>query len=318
MQPKPKGLNLETTSSSEDWTGMYRFQGQQEDGIENYICFGTSDSNECTSNPSKYMYRIIGIEESGRIKVIKKEALEENEQWHKSNLDNITWPNSIPFNSLNGNDFLKNTELVPPEWIDKIDNHNWLFGSMNHLHEVYGAKQSGVEVYKIESGQKEALWNEKAENENEEYKGVKAKSSTTTSGAIVYYIEHKEKWSETELPHNVDAKVGLINLSDYYLSVSNEANCNYDNNTYENICNTGWMHITRNDNNSNKNEWTMTRFGFYSSSGGFPAYVVGGSGGTGFWNMTETVSVRPVFYIKSTEELLDGIGTTDEPFIIKF
>ncbi len=321
MQPKPNGLNLETTNSSADWTGMYRFQGQQEDEIENYICFGTSDSNECKSYPEKYMYRIIGIEESGRVKVIKKEALEETDQWWTDYNTNVYWNESLIFKHINDTTFLKNTELVPKGWEDKIDNNNWLFGSMHSNNTTNGARQTGIEVYKIESGQKEAQWDEKAENENEEYKGVKAEACQATLGQNIgktyYYIRHTEKWTETERTYEVDAKIGLMYISDYYLSVNNEANCQATNHTYDE-CLTGWIHLSKNDSTPpQKHEWTMTRFGWNVEFGTFDVLHVRDVGWVNTWNLAGGLSVRPVFFLKNNISLIDGKGTIDEPFIIE-
>jgi len=56
--------------------GMYRYQGTGESTINNYICFGTSDSDECKSDQNKYMYRILGVDvNTNEVKLIKKEAL---------------------------------------------------------------------------------------------------------------------------------------------------------------------------------------------------------------------------------------------------
>ncbi len=314
-EPKPNGLNLDIKNGDANWTGMYRFQGQQSEGIENYICFGTSDSNVCTKNPSKYMYRIIGIEESGRVKVIKKEALEELDQWWTNDNTSKRWHESLIFEHINNETFLNNTELVPEGWEDKIDNNNWLFGSMN-TNTQYGVNQSGVEVYKIESGQKEAIWDEKA-NEGEMYKEVKAQSSTTSSGKQFYYIRHQEKWNETELPHEKNAKIGLMYVSDYYLSASNDANCLIDNQNYVNVCNTSWIHFSQNnDVNSFLAEYTMTSRSWHVTQGYFLAYIAHNDGYVVNWGMSRFLSVRPVFYLKSNLKLKEGSGTITTPYLL--
>ncbi len=320
MQPKPKGLNLETTSSSEDWTGMYRFQGQQEDGIENYICFGTSDSNECTSNPNKYMYRIIGIEENGRIKVIKKEALEDAEQWWTDNDTPTYWNESLAFKNINGEKFLNKEELVPKGWEEKIDNNNWLFGSMSTANTNFGANQSGVNLYKTESGQKAAAWNEKSEKD-EVYKGTKATSFVATKGDYIgrefYYITPVEKWTETSFPHEVNAKISLMYLSDYYLAVSNETNCQYDSHKYEK-CVTSWINLLQNDTNppANGNELTMTNYGFQLEYALLHASNISNDGYSNITYFSTPNDVRPVFYLKANNILKEGLGTQENPFIL--
>ena len=66
--------------------GLYRYQGTN-DTVNNYICFGTSDKSTCTGNTDIYMYRIIGINEDGQLKLIKKEALNTTYAWHSNYID---------------------------------------------------------------------------------------------------------------------------------------------------------------------------------------------------------------------------------------
>ena len=42
-------------------SGMYRFVGTASQVINNYICFGTTNSTPCKNTPGTYMYRIIGV-----------------------------------------------------------------------------------------------------------------------------------------------------------------------------------------------------------------------------------------------------------------
>ncbi len=104
--------------------GLYRYQGTTAD---NYICFGTSDKSTCTGNTDAYMYRIIGINSSGQLKLIKKEALNSSMAWHSSNT-NTTWPNSTIYSNLNGSSFLSNTKYVPSGWSSKIATTSWKYG----------------------------------------------------------------------------------------------------------------------------------------------------------------------------------------------
>ena len=62
----PEGLSTELVG------GLYRYQGAT---VNNYICFGTTEKNTCTGDTDKYMYRIMGINEVGQMKLIKKESI---------------------------------------------------------------------------------------------------------------------------------------------------------------------------------------------------------------------------------------------------
>ena len=68
----------------------YRFTGSgnatASTSPKNFICFGTTDKSTCTSNPSTYMYRIIGVfaDEKGdnHVKLIKYTQLQTAYVWH--------------------------------------------------------------------------------------------------------------------------------------------------------------------------------------------------------------------------------------------
>ena len=135
---KPSGLN--TTMEG----GLYRFQGTS---ANNYICFGTSDKSTCTGNTDAYMYRIIGINSSGQLKLIKKEALNTAYVWYSSHRTDITWPNSDLFTGLNGSYFLSNTTYVPSAWSSKIATTSWKYGDTSSE-----GNYNGSTIYTIENG----------------------------------------------------------------------------------------------------------------------------------------------------------------------
>ncbi len=106
--------------------GLYRYQGVQDAShtVDNYICFGTTNKNDCVSNTDKYMYRIIGINPSGQMKLIKKEALNTKYQWSSSN--SFEWPGTSLYSGLNGDYFLTNTTYIPNNtWSNKIVAADW-------------------------------------------------------------------------------------------------------------------------------------------------------------------------------------------------
>ena len=112
--------------------GLYRYQGTS---VDNYICFGTSDKDTCLGNKDAYMYRIIGIAEDGKIKVMKNYAFNTTYYWHNSNSSNTIWPNSDLYKGLNGisggkysNLFIGNTSYMPSGWEDKIETTTWKYG----------------------------------------------------------------------------------------------------------------------------------------------------------------------------------------------
>ncbi len=105
--------------------GLYRYQGTTAD---NYICFGTSTKATCTGDTDKYMYRIMGVNSSGQMKLIKKEALNRVYAWDTSNERKITWVSSTLYTGLNGDYFLNNATYVPSGWSSRIATTNWKYG----------------------------------------------------------------------------------------------------------------------------------------------------------------------------------------------
>ena len=106
--------------------GLYRYQGVQDanNNVDNYICFGTTNKSDCISDTDKYMYRIIGINTNGQLKLIKKEALNTVYKWNTSY--NVDWAHSELYAGLNGSYFLTNTTYVPDNsWSNRIVASDW-------------------------------------------------------------------------------------------------------------------------------------------------------------------------------------------------
>ncbi len=315
---KSLGLEIKETNPNKLSTdqirgSMYRFQGQQNENVNNYICFGTSDIDKCTKDPDHHMYRIIGIEvETGRVKVIKKEALDQTYQWYKDYDHDIKFPESDIYKAISGEDFLENSTYVPDGWENKISDNTWTYGDMLS-NNTLGASQTGEGLYQTETGQKATQWYNPATEETPNaqsavvgYEGSKYKDQK------VYYTKGNGNWTE-----KFEGKVSLMYLHDYHYSVSDEANCQYDASNYT-ICKTGWMHLSQNDQSApSENEWTMSRNGWNSWTGYFDGLYVDSAGYPWTAGLTGYLSMRPVFYIDASQTLQGGIGTLENPFIIQ-
>ncbi len=103
-------------------------------------------------------------------------------------------------------------------------------------------------------------------------------------------------------------KIGLMYASDYYNSWSYTSNTN----SWLNICHgrTGTSISC-----GSTYEWTMTRYGYYSSYGDYLAWFVDTSAALNNSGVGATFAVRPVFYLTSKVKLSGG-GTESDPFII--
>ena len=146
-KPLPVGeylmANPTTGLNTTEEAGLYRYQGTS---VNNYICFGTSDKSTCTGNTDAYMYRIIGINSSGQLKLIKKEALNSTMYWWSDYTTNKTWPDSTIKTNINGSSFLSNTAYVPSGWGDKIATTTWKYGDNTT------DNTSAANLYTIENG----------------------------------------------------------------------------------------------------------------------------------------------------------------------
>ncbi len=111
--------------------------------------------------------------------------------------------------------------------------------------------------------------------------------------------------AENSLINILESKVGLMNLSDFYLAYSNSANC-----SVSNACITSWMFIKNNDANPPRQwaEWTMNRYDKTNP------YCIASSAQS-YYTSPDELSARPVMYL-SEEINIGGKGTAEEPFTI--
>ena len=107
-------------------SGMWRFVGTKDQVANNYICFGTTDTSLCKSQPDAYMYRIIGMTkdadtdlglDANRLKVIKATPLSKVKSWYSKNQDG-NWDNSELNSYLNGT---KTDDFLPDAKTNQIN-----------------------------------------------------------------------------------------------------------------------------------------------------------------------------------------------------
>jgi len=110
---------------------------------------------------------------------------------------------------------------------------------------------------------------------------------------------------------NINAKISLMNLNDYLLSLGNVA---LDYNPYNDgsKLKMGWLHISNNDSEASGDEWTSS-----SSFDGevTTAAIIRVDGSTDYWIVSDGYLVRPVFYLTS-DVTITGEGSIANPFIV--
>ncbi len=299
--------------------GMYRFQGKYTDTINNYICFGTDSKNTCVADSGRYMYRIIGIVQNstdttvskGMIKVIKQTPINESSgvsefQWHTS-ATNASWSNSQLKKRINGASINTTT--------GNKGGSNLYLGSASQYNGVYPYLNPNDSNYNT--------WVNKMV-EKQWYEGDIHYSSAPTTAEEMFNQEHgiteatnyagKAKWK----PSSTKFKVSLMNLSDYYWSVSKDGvNCN----TSAATCKSSWMHISHY--NFSKSEWTMSRSGRVDDTEDNSQYTAwyifsnGAAYGNKNLNTSSSIGLRPVFYLNTNTIIKSGTGSESDPFIIQ-
>jgi len=280
----------------------------EDDGIRfvgtnpsNYICFGTTDKNTCTSDTDKYMYRIIGVFEDSEgtqyLKLIKKEALNTSYAWHGDPATDTDWDESDLYNGINGNYFLTNTAysyMQDSIWTNKIA--TWDYTATNTL---------GYDNYSVNSVYGPSYY----------YNTVKTiylHEMNRSSKANCYYNTSTTADCSTGEWKIISAKIGLMYVSDYLLSLGSSA-LEYTSYANSSTLKTGWMHNS-NNNDTKSLEWTMTRYGNYLDTYGVWGIYLDGIIEYIFFNY-ELLSVRPVFYLTS-DVSITGEGTIENPYII--
>jgi len=160
----------------------------------NFICFGTTSSEECKANEDKYMYRIIGVfqDEEGNehLKLVKFKQLGAYE-WNLDNTE-VNWKDSSLYENINGTEFLENTSysyLQENAWLNKISNWRWTA--------VNTKGDSTVDYYK--------------------------NSIMTPSNIYLHEMNKSTKTSSIGEWTNPTGKIGLIYVSDYVLSLGDTA-----------------------------------------------------------------------------------------------
>ena len=305
--------------------GMYRYQvapssSSDAANMTNWICFGTKDQSACKNDIDKYMYRIIGITEDGQLYLIKETFLKEGStttfQWHSKfsfsdcNGTACDWPNVDLFKRLNGKggtisktnlfidstqyDYLKSEanivdgEPQPSEWYNLIESHNWMYGDIGDSDKLN--TYDGKILYDIETGNQQT-------GQVKHYTGTSSSNITQTT----------YRWTG-----NVDAKISLMYVHDYYLAYPAGIPGRYTN------AQKSWIFFQKDGyNTSSSYEWLSTRWGvFGTSSTYFIAVNVNDNGNWWYYSLYSPSAGRPVFYLSSEAKIVDGDGTKEKPYIL--
>ena len=277
----------------------YRFIGTgsstSETSPKNFVCFGTTNKSDCTNNPNKYMYRVIGIfpDSDGvqHIKLIKYSSLDTYKWNTNAYTSDISWKTSTLNSGLNGEHFLTNTTydyMQDTKWINKIE--NWTWSSVN-TKAWDGSGSSGLDY---------------------------AYNSVAVKSIYLHEMNRSTKTSTVGEWTTSSGKIGLMYVSDYLLSMGENYLSSISKNTdYANT----WIGNKWGDNSElNTLEWTISQLGTYlvnNINRGYYAYTIKDDGTLGYTSVLSAINNRPVFYLSNNIYVYpDGEGTISNPYII--
>ena len=276
----------------------YRYYGPSPN---NYICLDMEGGSTC---PDKHLYRIIGSiyeekENTNRIKVIKATPLTDGTT-SKFSWDYIS---SGGFSNIwatitSGN--YSNSLTSGSQLMKLLNSGLWWNGtSGSYYNNSKTATNVNFTNYKLSDKAKSYI------STSRYYLGGFDSYPTITND--MYGYERGTTRYDTNRPLYWDGMVGLMFPSDYGYAAGNTCVTGTTLYNYSGGCmNKDWLH------NSNS-QWLMSPGSGYST---FSFYV----NPSGYVNYNDLVgyakSVRPVFYLSSSASILEGEGTSTDPYIL--
>ena len=260
----------------------YRFTGTS---VNNFACFGTNDLTTCTSNPSTYMYRIVGIfpdsDGNKHIKLIKYKQLTGSYAWNTTKSD-ADWGTSSLYTGLNGSFFLTNTTysyLQNSSWLSKIV--DWKWTAVNTL--------------------------------SNEKNGPSYVNDLSPKNLYLHEMNKTGKTSSIGEWTTPTGKIGVMYASDFALSLgATSLNMTTGTDANRNTFTTSWIYQDNNDITQSSDEWLMARTGRISTYY-YAWYIHAGTISNG--DINSTLGIRPVFYLE--EDITGtGTGTETDPYML--
>ena len=262
--------------------GMYRYQGKTGTVENNYMCFGTTSTSTCTSNPGRYMYRIIGVNSSGQIRLIKKTSIGDL-MWHTAAETSVTWPSSNLKSLINGSTYLTNTTYVPSGWSSKIATYAWKYGNIEHA-DYTGSSRTPQDAV-----------NGNSYHADNSYAIENAFTSTSSyKVSLMYVTDYFYSHSDTGPGTGTSASTSWLHL------LNNEAS----NSPAE------WTMSRKGHNGTYNLVWQITVDDVYPN---FNGLVWGAWYG---YMCDNGCAVRPTFYLTNTLQITGGNGTITSPYIL--
>ena len=293
---------------AEDYS--YRYSGGN-DVVNNYVCFG----GECSDNPEDpnylNLYRIIGLfknkENNYEMKLIKADYATE-EELGGEDVGSFLLPNyseSSPYNFWQT--YIGKLTSVPSYcWNNASGGNDWSQSNLNqiNLNEHY------LNTYLKEKDN--GKWNKMITNHTWITGGNTLENISNSNAKIAYENEIKKPNVGQYLPTaalSYPAYIGLMYASDYGYATKSNYWSNLLENYTGNIKDNDWMYL-------GLFEYTITRVS--TDDKAFLVYTNGHISVNSDVNKASTdhLAIRPVIYLNTTVKIIDGNGTSSNPYII--
>ena len=256
-------------------TDGYRYVGKgavgTTDNPNNFICFGTSDKDECLANQDKYMYRILGV-----------------------------------FSDANGEN---HTKLIKYKQYTGAMYHNIMNNFKNDNNFAY--INSGLWSNKITTWTYSIVNLNNGSSENR----VGPKYSDFTPAQVLLHELHISSATSVESWATSTTKASMLYISDYFLSVGDEAKINEKVSTNSAFADS-WLNPGNNDTSIRTIEWILPQYGVSFNDYNSIKFTLNADNGYETNGDLNTFPTRPVFYLNSDVKINKGSGTLNNPFII--
>ena len=288
-----------STKSKPSYTGLYHHDANLTNGAgdnsyrfagadpNNYVCFG-SDEATC---PTENLYRIIGVID-GKVKLISADGATTTMLGTDEGYVSTYGSSS----SYKGNGDL--TKIGRYKW-NKTRDNTWSTSTTNTTN-----LNNNFLTYLDD---KNAKWKTMIDDTTWYVGGMTSTNAEYSNAKTAY---NYEVGANKDATTTVNAKIGMMYLSEYYYAASKDywtlPGYNSSGNDYRKVINDNWLH-------TGLFEWTISRVSDASSR----AFIVNVDGGVDWYNVGNHYVVRPSFSLSSSIKFTSGEGTAVNPIRIK-
>ena len=282
----------------------YRYSGTNND-VNNFVCFDGSDCNN-----EKNLYRIVGVYENTKVKLLKYEYVTTDEVGKDNNAGTFSKSNYPNYDGTLETIPKFSWEASASSTVAMLSNYRVIFTAPTPECDDVGLSRTSLVNDNLNNNYLSSLaGNIKSKIiQNKFYYWTRAGSMYPFYNAKRAYIaENESDYKDTYY----DEKIGILNSNEYMFSFSKDF----------------WL--TNSYNIEGPNSWIFRGIPEYLSSQGRDA---GGAQKTGYisndgsiragyscqesTNSLSSVAIRPAFYVQDIK-LLSGNGTKQNPYIIE-